>query len=153
LGEFKIYRGDSLIEEIEWDRKQPKQLLMSILSHRGKRVAKEVLIDDLWPDEKPGIAENNFKTTLQRLRKSLEPIIHKDFGSSYIHLHEGSAFLDPGSCEVDVDHFTLLIKQGDAEEKKALRAGLETKPDAVTNALYEKVLQHLNINNDSTHRR
>jgi two-component SAPR family response regulator len=116
LGGLKIYRGDSLIEEKEWDRKQPKQLLMALLAHRGNRVSKEILIDDLWPDEKPGIAEKNFKTTLQRLRKSLEPILHRDFGSSYIHLHEGYVFLDQELCEGDVDQFFSLIKEAESEE-------------------------------------
>jgi ATP/maltotriose-dependent transcriptional regulator MalT/two-component SAPR family response regulator len=116
LGGLKIYRGDSLIEEKEWDRKQPKQLLMALLAHRGNRISKEILIDDLWPDEKPGVAEKNFKTTLQRLRKSLEPILHRDFGSSYIHLHDGYVFLDQELCEGDVDHFFSFIKKAETEE-------------------------------------
>ena len=118
LGGLKIYRGDSLIEEKEWDRKQPKQLLMALLAHRGSKASKEILTDDLWPDEKPGIAEKNFKTTLQRLRKSLEPVLHRDFGSSYIHLHEGNVILDPELCEVDVDQFFSLVTKAEAEEKR-----------------------------------
>lgn len=118
LGGLTIYRGGSLIEEKEWDRRQPRQLLMALLAHRGNRASKEILIDDLWPDEKPGIAEKNFKTTLQRLRKSLESVLHRDFGSSYIHLHDGNVFLDPELCEVDVDQFFSFNKKAEAEEKK-----------------------------------
>jgi ATP/maltotriose-dependent transcriptional regulator MalT/two-component SAPR family response regulator len=118
LGGLRIYRGNSLIEEKEWDRKQPKQLLMALLAHRGNRASKDMLIDDLWPDEKPGVAEKDFKTTLQRLRKSLEPVLHKDYGSSYIHLHDGYVSLDPELCEVDVDRFFSLIRKAEAEEKR-----------------------------------
>jgi DNA-binding SARP family transcriptional activator len=118
LGGLKIYRGDSLIEEKEWDRKQPKQLLMTLLAHRGNGASKEILIDDFWPDEKPGTAEKNFKTTLQRLRKSLESVLHGDFGSSYIHLDNGNVFLNPELCEVDVDQFSSLITKAEAEEKR-----------------------------------
>jgi two-component SAPR family response regulator len=35
---------------------------------------KDILMDALWPEESPKAAENNFKTTLQRLRKSLRTL-------------------------------------------------------------------------------
>jgi two-component SAPR family response regulator len=63
-------------------------------------------------------AERNFKTTLQRLRKSLEPFILKDFGSSYIHLHDNIVFLDTELCHVDADGFLSLIKMAQEKEKR-----------------------------------
>jgi two-component SAPR family response regulator len=88
-------------------------------------IPKEILIEDLWPEEKPPRAENNLKTTLQRLRTSLEQNISHDFGSSYIHLHDNQILLDQDLCQVDIDQFLSLIKQGEemekrGEEKKAL---------------------------------
>jgi tetratricopeptide (TPR) repeat protein len=80
LGGFLVYRGDSLIEDKEWDRSQPKQLLKVIVSYRVKRISKEALMDQLWPEERPNAAENDFKTALQRLRKSLEPAPTKTLG-------------------------------------------------------------------------
>ena len=118
LGAFRLFRGDSLMDEDEWDRSQPKKLLKTILSYGGERIPKEVIIDELWPEESPRVAEKNFKTTLQRLRKSLEPIIHKDFGSSYIHLHDNTVFLDAELCHVDADRFLSLLKMAEEKQKK-----------------------------------
>jgi two-component SAPR family response regulator len=125
LGGFRVFRGDSLIEEKEWDRQQPKQLLKAILSRGMTTIPKEILMEDLWPGDKPKQAENNFKTTLQRLRISLEPTHPDDFGSSYIHLHDNQILLDKELCQVDINQFLTLIKIGEelekrGEEKKAL---------------------------------
>jgi ATP/maltotriose-dependent transcriptional regulator MalT/DNA-binding SARP family transcriptional activator len=118
LGAFRLFRGDCLMEEDEWDRSQPKKLLKTILSYGGERIPKEVIIDELWPEESPRVAEKNFKTTLQRLRKSLEPFIHKDFGSSYIHLHDNIVFLDAELCHVDTERFLSLLKMAEEKQKK-----------------------------------
>jgi LuxR family transcriptional regulator, maltose regulon positive regulatory protein len=118
LGTFRLFHGGSLMEEDEWDRSQPKKLLKTIISYGDERVPKEIIIDELWPDESPSVAERNFKTTLQRLRKSLEPFILKDFGSSYIHLHDNIVFLDPELCHVDADQFLSLLKTGEDREKR-----------------------------------
>jgi len=130
LGGFRVFRGDSLIEEKEWDRQQPKQLLKAILSRGMTSIPKEILIEDLWPEEKPKRAEDNFKTALQRLRISLEPTLLHELGSSYIHLHDNKILLDSDLCQVDINQFLTLIKQGDemvkrGEEKKALSIFIE----------------------------
>ena len=126
LGAFRLFRGDSLMEEDEWDRSQPKKLLKTILSYGGERIPKEIIIDELWPEESPTIAEKNFKTTFQRLRKSLEPAMDKDFGSSYIHLHDNIVFLDAELCHVDADRFLSLLRM--AEEKQRKGNGKEASP-------------------------
>jgi two-component SAPR family response regulator len=117
LGKFRVFRGDSLIEEDEWDRIQPKQLLKAIVCRGAQRIPKETLMDDLWAEEMPTSAEKKFKTTLQRLRQSLEPMIHKDFGSSYIHLQDNYVILDHELCQVDVSLFLSLVTNGKEKEK------------------------------------
>lgn len=145
LGGFRVFRGESPIEEKEWDRQQPKQLLKAIVSRGMTTIPKEILIEDLWPEERPTRAENNFKTALQRLRISLEPTHPHDFGSSYIHLQDNQILLDNELCQVDMNQFLALIKQGEemekrGEEKKALSfftEALETyKGDFLEEELY-----------------
>jgi len=117
MGKFRVFREESLMDEKDWDRAQPKQLFKALVSHGGVRVPKDVLMDALWPEESPKAAENNFKTTLQRLRKSLEPSIRSEFGSSYVHLDDHLVTLDQELCEVDVDQFLTSIKRGEEREK------------------------------------
>jgi DNA-binding SARP family transcriptional activator len=97
--------------------------LKAIVSYGGHGIPKEILTDELWPEESPKTAESNFKTTLQRLRKSLEPSPDKDFGSSYIHLHDNFVFLDPELCQVDADRFLSLLKMADEKEKRGDKKG------------------------------
>lgn len=122
---FRVFRGESLIEEKEWIRHQPKLLLKAILSRGMTAIPKEILIEDLWPEEKTRQGENNLKTTLQRLRMSLEPDLSNEFKSSYVHLHDNQIVLDHELCQVDLNQFLNLIKKGEelekrGEEKKAL---------------------------------
>ncbi|RPH87083.1 MAG: BTAD domain-containing protein [Desulfobacteraceae bacterium] len=100
-----------------WNRFQPLQLLVALLSQKHEKNHKEVLIEALWPEERPAAGEKNFKTTLQRLRKSLEPEINPVFGSSYIHLHHNQVFLDETLCRIDSQKFVSLYKEGEEKEK------------------------------------
>lgn len=116
LGGFRVIRGDSVMSEDEWGRRQPKQLLKVIVSYGAKSIPKEALIDQLWPEETPKSAEANFKTTLQRLRNSLEPDMDKEFGSSYVHVQDNCVFLDEDLCWVDAAQFLSLIRKGEEKE-------------------------------------
>lgn len=118
LGALQVFRGDFPMRETEWDRIQPKKLLEAIISYGGRSIPKEILIDELWPEETPGAAEKNFKTTLQRLRKSLEPSVHKDFSSSYVHLHDNFVHLDAELFQVDAELFLSLLRMAEEKEKK-----------------------------------
>ena len=118
LGGFQVFRGDSPMPEKEWDRNQPKKLLKAIVSYDSPRIPKEILLEILWPEENPATAGKNLKTTLQRLRKSLEPLLHKKFGSSYVHLHDNFVFLDPELVNVDVVQFLSHLQKGEEKENK-----------------------------------
>ena len=132
LGAVQVFRGDSPMEESEWDRIQPKQLLKAIVSYGGQRIPKEILMDELWPEENPRAAEKNFKTALQRLRKSLEPFIHKEFGSSYIHLYDNQILLDTELCQVDINQFLSLLKMAEEKEKRGdIKAALSHYTEAM----------------------
>ena len=117
FGGLRLFFDNREMGEKAWDRHQPRQLLVAILSQKNDKIHKETLIEILWPEEKPGIGEKNFKTTLQRLRKSLEPDINPTFGSSYIHLHHNLVSLDEELCRVDCRKFMACYKAGEEKEK------------------------------------
>ena len=123
FGGLRLYFDNQLMPEGAWDRSQPRQLLVAILSQKNEKVPKEVLIEALWPEEHPETGEKNFKTTLQRLRKSLEPEISPVFGSSYLHLHHNLIFLDEDLCRVDTRQFWMLANEGKEKEKEGDHRG------------------------------
>jgi LuxR family maltose regulon positive regulatory protein len=110
LGGFRVRRGESPLEEQAWEGNQPRLLLKALIAHGPLEMPKDVLIEDLWPDAAPEITEKNFKVTLHRLRKSLEPAVNKTFGSAYVHLKANLVSLDQELCQVDVNEFLRLYK-------------------------------------------
>ena len=132
LGGFRVLRGESPINEEEWIRNQPKQLLMAVCSHGNQKIAKDLLIDDLWPEAEPAAGERNLKAALYNLRKSLESLLHKDFGSSYVHLRNNLIFLDPELCLLDIEQFSSSIKRGEEKETAGdFRAALREYTEAM----------------------
>lgn len=117
LGGLEITRNGNPVGDESWDRLQPKRLLLSLLCHPGGKVSKDTLMEELWPGETTDKAENNFKVTLSRLRKSLETDIHPTFGSSYIHLHNNLVFLDPEFTRTDADEFLIIVDKGNWKER------------------------------------
>jgi DNA-binding SARP family transcriptional activator len=118
LGSFRLWRGEALVDEAEWEGHQPQLLLKAIITHGSKGVSKDVLIEDLWPEASPDLAEKNFKVNLHRLRKFLEPTMNKTFSSSYVHLKANLISLDPELCPVDADEFLSFCKNGEKKEEQ-----------------------------------
>jgi LuxR family transcriptional regulator, maltose regulon positive regulatory protein len=118
FGGLRLYRNEKQISDNDWNRQQPRRLLTAILSQKNSLIPKEVLIELLWPEENPDVGEKNFKTTLSRLRKTLEQEISPDFGSSYVHLHRNTVFLDDELCRTDVRQFGDRYREGLAKENK-----------------------------------
>ncbi len=134
LGSFRLWRADVPVEGNAWEGHQPQVLLKSVITRSFlKGVPKDVLLEDLWPEASPELSEKNFKVNLHRLRKFLEPAMDKTFGSSYVHLKANLVSLDPELCQVDVDEFLDLAKNGEKKEEQR-----ETK---AAMALYKQALE------------
>ena len=118
LGGFRLWRGESSVEENEWGGHQPRLLLKAIVSHGSKEVPKDVIMEDLWPEAAPDQTEQSFKVNLHRLRKVLEPGMDKTFGSSYVHLKANFLSLDLELCQVDFHEFLSLCKEGEKKEEQ-----------------------------------
>jgi len=91
---------------------KPKLLLKSIICRNGRNIAKEKLIEDIWPDASAKAGEKNFKVNLHRLRKALEPDVDKKIGYSYVTLDVGRVSLDPLLITVDIYTFKDLSSKG-----------------------------------------
>jgi len=136
LGGFRLWRGETPVEEKEWEGHQPQLLLKAIVAHGPQGVPKDVLMEDLWPEASPHLSEKNFKVNLHRLRRTLEPVIDKTLGFSYVHLRASLVSLDPELCQVDAYQFMALCQQGEkAEQAGDLKGARALFQQAV--ALYE----------------
>ena len=106
LGAFRVLRdGRTPIEDHQWGGRRTKLLLKAIVVHAVYDIPKDILIEDLWPESDPTASQRNFKVTLHRLRKILEPDLAKHGRSAYIHLKDNLISLDRQRCRVDVQRF------------------------------------------------
>ena len=121
FGDFTVLRGGKPMLDTDWERSQAKKMLKAIVSYGSQNVPKELIAEALWPESPSDVSENNFKVTLHRVRKSLEPEMNKTFGSSYLHMRNNLLSLDWKLCKVDVDQFEFFIQKGASEEKKGER--------------------------------
>ena len=118
LGGLRIDKEDGPVRESAWEGNQPKRLLKAILSRGSKNIQKDFLIEDLWPEADPETVTKNFKVTLHRLRKALEPDMDQTYGSSYVHLRDNLIFLDDKRMKIDVDGFMKSIEFGKEKERQ-----------------------------------
>jgi ATP/maltotriose-dependent transcriptional regulator MalT/DNA-binding SARP family transcriptional activator len=112
LGEFKVFRGNEEILPAEWTSKKSK-LLFKYLIHMRNRgyLAKEVLMELLWPEGDPKRINHRFHVALSALRKIIEPGIIREASSSYIFREKDAYKLHIGkSIWVDVDEFKKELK-------------------------------------------
>ena len=116
LGEFRLWRGEALMNEQEWERGQPRLLLKALLARGPHPVSKELIMEDLWPDATPKTGENNLRVNLHRLRKALEPTLDKDFGSAYLQFQGNHLVLDQDLCQIDAHDFSSLCRKGRTAE-------------------------------------
>jgi ATP/maltotriose-dependent transcriptional regulator MalT/DNA-binding SARP family transcriptional activator len=110
FGGFKVLRGGEPIADSHWGGHRPKLLLKSMLVHGLREIPKDILIEDLWPDSGPQTGLQNFKVTLHRLRRVLEPGLKKIRGSGFVHLRNNRVSLDPERCRVDLEDFLQTCK-------------------------------------------
>ena len=112
LGGLGVNRGSEPVPENAWEGHQPKRLLAAILSRGSRNIPRDMLMEDLWPEEDPETVAKKFKVTLHRLRKALEPRMNRAVGSSYVHLRDNLVSLDETRISIDVDDFKAAIEEG-----------------------------------------
>jgi DNA-binding SARP family transcriptional activator len=111
LGKFQVVRYNGTpLEKRQWGGNRTRLLLKSILVHGLREIPKDIIIEDIWPESSPGSALQNFKVTLHRLRKCLEPDLKKHGRSAFIHLSGNRISLDADRCYVDVQEFLQCCK-------------------------------------------
>jgi DNA-binding SARP family transcriptional activator len=118
LNGFSVSRGEDIITEKEWGGSVPKQLLKIIISYGFEKIPKDLIMEDLWPNERKTASETNFKVNLHRLRRLLEPSMIKEFGSSYIHLKDNFISLEERLWQLDIAEFMDLKRKAEFAESK-----------------------------------
>jgi DNA-binding SARP family transcriptional activator len=99
LGGFGVTIGGVPVPEAAWRLQKAKGLVKLLALAPGHRLARDQLLDLLWPDFAPEAAANNLYRTLAAARAALGPAVP-------LRLRGGVLALDPaGPLAVDVAAF------------------------------------------------
>lgn len=91
LGAFRVWRGGDEIDRRAWGRKIALQLFHLLMVHRNEVLPKSRIVDMLWPDLDPAVADGTFRVALNTLNKTLEPDRPAGREPRYI-LRQGTAY-------------------------------------------------------------
>lgn len=129
LGRFALVVGGRGVPLERWTRKQAISLLKILVTHRGKTLPREQLIEALWPGLPERRGRDRLKVTMYALRRELQaagvdPRLLYTVGGAYGLRREG--------LWVDADVFEGRVREGYAWERRgrdeeALRAYREAE--------------------------
>ncbi len=108
FGGFELRKGDSPIPREAWRRRRDR-LLFSYLVLAGKPVARDDLVEALWPDLSPAIASASLHTSWSNLKRALEPNLPEGLPSAYLTLAEGRYAVDGKIVVTDVRRFEQIL--------------------------------------------
>jgi ATP/maltotriose-dependent transcriptional regulator MalT len=101
LGRFEVRRCG---EEVGWRSKKARDLLKTLVARRGRPAPRELLIEELWPDEDPSNAANRLSVALSTVRAALDPERRFD-ADHFLRAEKGVVELVRPNLTVDVDAF------------------------------------------------
>jgi len=113
FGEFSIkYDGIDISDSINRS-KRLRTMLAYLITHKGREVAQDDLIEVLWPEEDVENPANTLKTILYRARTALAGLA-LDNAHSFITYQRGAYAWTPDvPCFVDVHEFERLCREAE----------------------------------------
>jgi ATP/maltotriose-dependent transcriptional regulator MalT/DNA-binding SARP family transcriptional activator len=132
LGSFAVLRDGDQVRVAEWRGKKARELLKVLVSRRHRPIARELLMEMLWPGTEPPRLANRFSVALSTLRSVLDP--DSRFDSDHFVVGDRDAVSLRGEHIVtDVETFLdeaevglSLLRQGKTVDATERLEGAET---------------------------
>jgi len=128
LGRFQVRIGQQSIEH--WRSVKAKSLFKYLLSQQGHTAPKDVLMEAIWPDCEPSLANNNLKAAVSALRETLDCDGRPSGRFTWVLFQDGNYRINSGAdVWVDAEEFEYRWHAGRQLERegKAAEALLEYK--------------------------
>ena len=118
LGQFRVERKVKnewkAVDNHIWQRRRARSLLGCLLSTPSRRLGREQVIEQLWPDLDIDVASNRLNGAVHELRQILEPDLARPATSRMLRLERDILELaDTSTIWVDVEAFETLLKEAD----------------------------------------
>lgn len=127
FGTFELRLQGKLVTPEMFSRRGALTLLKILLVRIGRPVAREELMEMLWPESEPGAAANRLYVLVHALRRLIEPSQH-DRNWLFVRSDGGSYYLDPAApLRLDITEFRRCVRLGeqlsrDGDEAAAIQA-------------------------------
>ena len=120
LGRFGLSSGGRGLPIETWERKQALTLLKYLVTHQGRPIHRERLIDCLWPDADEAAGRKRLKVTVYYLRRQLRSAgigerVVDTAGKSYT-LRRDAVWVDAGAFEELITEGLNLERHGRPEQ-------------------------------------
>ncbi len=133
LGGFGVWRGDAEVREREWRSSKARQLFQILLTERGRFLAREQLIEMLWPGQDKESTLNNLRVTFNRMSRAIEPDRPEGTPTVYVS-QQTDMFTFNTTADYDLD--AIAFASAVAAGQHALR---ENRRDAAKQALQQAI--------------
>lgn len=110
LGNFLIKRGNDVISDQTKRSQKIWDLFRYLLTHRGRRIDPQTILESLWPEEDYSDAKRSVRVLIHRLRKVLdghESMSEKD--EYIVFAHGGYGWNTKSQSWLDVEEFERLF--------------------------------------------
>ncbi|MBE2235922.1 MAG: HEAT repeat domain-containing protein [Anaerolinea sp.] len=112
LGGFRLWRGGKEVLPDAWSRPIVQRLFQYFALHRGELLARDRVLEELWPGASPDKAWATLRNVYSRLRSVLEPFAQSKGVNRYIVLDGSTYAVDPQDVmQVDVERFEQIVRQ------------------------------------------
>lgn len=103
---------------IQWTSRKAETVLSILVARRGTPIAKESVMDMLWPGEDSSILNNRLAVAIATVRRSLDPQRIKP-SDEYVVTDRSTVSLRVDRMEIDVDRFLTLVTRAHAAASEA----------------------------------
>ena len=111
LGGFQVSSRGTKVEH--WESMKAKSLFQYLMTKPRKSMAKEVLMEALWPNCDPKVASNNLKAAMHGLRQTFSNLFNTEKSFPHVAFTQGTYQINPEILLwLDVEHFELHWETG-----------------------------------------
>ena len=112
LGRFEVWQNARQVDKRTLGQRRAGELLRLLLISPGRTLARDAVIEALWPEKSPEAMQTPFHQATSALRHALEPDLPDKFPSRYLEVEGGQVtlHLPPGSW-VDWEVFEQNVRE------------------------------------------
>jgi len=118
LGPFEIVRNGKLLTSRAFKRRKALTLLKIMVLRADRPIARETLIEWLWPEIDPDLGANRLHVVVHALREVLEPAISGN-NRRFIQTDGNNYIFEPlDACRLDLAEFKTAVEAGQRAEER-----------------------------------